>query len=261
MEDWLQTEWPHLRVHVTSVTEQWATFPVVGPRSRDVVAAVTGLDTSQGGVPVHDLAGHPDRRTCGCGWPGSASPASSRSRSTSTPGTRLAVWERADRGGGAATASPPTAPRRCTCCARRRPTRSSGRTPTARSPRRTWGCPGRCRRRRRTSSASGRSPAADNNRADRKHLVGLLPGGPHRACCPRARRSSRAPLFPNHPCPCSGTSPRATAAPSWTGAFALALVKARPDPHRADGARARRGRARPRGDHRARPRRPRRSPP
>jgi sarcosine oxidase subunit alpha len=47
MEDWLQTEWPHLRVHVTSVTEQWATFPVVGPRSRDVVAAVTGLDTSK----------------------------------------------------------------------------------------------------------------------------------------------------------------------------------------------------------------------
>jgi sarcosine oxidase subunit alpha len=51
MEDWLQTEWPHLRVHVTSVTEQWATFPVVGPRSRDVVAAVTGLDTSKDAFP------------------------------------------------------------------------------------------------------------------------------------------------------------------------------------------------------------------
>jgi sarcosine oxidase subunit alpha len=51
MEDWLQTEWPHLRVHVTSVTEQWATFPVVGPRSRDVVAAVTGLDTSKAAFP------------------------------------------------------------------------------------------------------------------------------------------------------------------------------------------------------------------
>jgi sarcosine oxidase, subunit alpha len=51
MEDWLQTEWPHLRVHVTSVTEQWATFPVVGPRSRDVVAAVTGLDTSKEAFP------------------------------------------------------------------------------------------------------------------------------------------------------------------------------------------------------------------
>ena len=51
MEDWLQTEWPPLRVHVTSVTEQWATFPVVGPRSRDVVAAVTGLDTSKAAFP------------------------------------------------------------------------------------------------------------------------------------------------------------------------------------------------------------------
>ncbi len=51
MEDWRQTEWPHLRVHVTSVTEQWATFPVVGPRSRDVVAAVTGLDTSKAAFP------------------------------------------------------------------------------------------------------------------------------------------------------------------------------------------------------------------
>ena len=51
MEDWLQTEWPHLRVHVTSVTEQWATFPVVGPRSRDVVAAVTRLDTSKEAFP------------------------------------------------------------------------------------------------------------------------------------------------------------------------------------------------------------------
>jgi sarcosine oxidase subunit alpha len=40
MEEWVQTEWPDLRVHLTSVTEQWATFPVVGPRSRDVIAAV-----------------------------------------------------------------------------------------------------------------------------------------------------------------------------------------------------------------------------
>ena len=32
MEEWLQTEWPHLKVRLTSVTEQWATFPVVGPQ-------------------------------------------------------------------------------------------------------------------------------------------------------------------------------------------------------------------------------------
>jgi sarcosine oxidase subunit alpha len=36
-EEWLQTEWPELRVHCTSVTEQWATVAVVGPRSRDVL--------------------------------------------------------------------------------------------------------------------------------------------------------------------------------------------------------------------------------
>ncbi|CCH88316.1 sarcosine oxidase, alpha subunit [Modestobacter italicus] len=66
MEEWLQTEWPQLRVHCTSVTEQWSTFPVVGPRSRDVVGALfpdvdvtneafpfmTWRDTTLGGVPV-----------------------------------------------------------------------------------------------------------------------------------------------------------------------------------------------------------------
>ena len=36
-----------------------STFPVVGPRSRDVIGAVfPDVDVSQGGVPVHDLAGH-----------------------------------------------------------------------------------------------------------------------------------------------------------------------------------------------------------
>lgn len=46
-EEWLQTEWPELRVHCTSVTEQWATVAVVGPRSRAVVAALApGLAVS-----------------------------------------------------------------------------------------------------------------------------------------------------------------------------------------------------------------------
>ena len=39
-EEWLQTEWPQLRVRCTSVTEQWATVAIVGPRSRDVLAAL-----------------------------------------------------------------------------------------------------------------------------------------------------------------------------------------------------------------------------
>jgi sarcosine oxidase subunit alpha len=52
VEEWAQTEWPDLRVHLISVTEQWATFPVVGPRSRDVITAVfPGVDTSNEAFP------------------------------------------------------------------------------------------------------------------------------------------------------------------------------------------------------------------
>ena len=38
VEEWLQTEWPELDVYATSVTEQYATIAVVGPKSRDVMA-------------------------------------------------------------------------------------------------------------------------------------------------------------------------------------------------------------------------------
>jgi sarcosine oxidase subunit alpha len=38
MEEWLQTEWPHKRCWVTSITEQCATVAVVGPASRALLA-------------------------------------------------------------------------------------------------------------------------------------------------------------------------------------------------------------------------------
>jgi len=37
LERWLQTEWPDLKVRLASVTDHWATFAVVGPKSRAVV--------------------------------------------------------------------------------------------------------------------------------------------------------------------------------------------------------------------------------
>lgn len=37
LEEWQQTEWPHLKVYCASVTEQWASVAVVGPRSREVL--------------------------------------------------------------------------------------------------------------------------------------------------------------------------------------------------------------------------------
>ena len=47
LEEWLQTEWPELDVTCTSVTEQWTTVAVVGPRSREVIAKVAPeLDVS-----------------------------------------------------------------------------------------------------------------------------------------------------------------------------------------------------------------------
>ncbi|MDH6133338.1 sarcosine oxidase subunit alpha [Kitasatospora sp. MAA4] len=52
LEEWLQTEWPELRVRFTSVTEQWATVAVVGPRSREVLTALAPeLDVSNDAFP------------------------------------------------------------------------------------------------------------------------------------------------------------------------------------------------------------------
>ena len=52
LEEWLQTEWPDLEVYCTSVTEQWATVAVVGPRSREVIARIAPhLDVSNEAFP------------------------------------------------------------------------------------------------------------------------------------------------------------------------------------------------------------------
>jgi sarcosine oxidase, subunit alpha len=51
-EEWLQTEWPQMRVFCTSVTEQWADVAVAGPRARDVLTALgTDVDLSAGTFP------------------------------------------------------------------------------------------------------------------------------------------------------------------------------------------------------------------
>jgi sarcosine oxidase subunit alpha len=51
MEEWLQTEWPDLRVWLTSVTEQWATVAVVGPDSRELLAPLTDIPLDAGSFP------------------------------------------------------------------------------------------------------------------------------------------------------------------------------------------------------------------
>ena len=55
-EEWLQTEWPDLRVYCTSVTEQWAVVAINGPRARDVVSrAGTDVDVSREAFPFMTL--------------------------------------------------------------------------------------------------------------------------------------------------------------------------------------------------------------
>ncbi len=52
MEDYLQTEFPHLRVWLTSASEQWAVIAVQGPKARDIIAPlVEGIDVSNAALP------------------------------------------------------------------------------------------------------------------------------------------------------------------------------------------------------------------
>jgi sarcosine oxidase subunit alpha len=51
-EEWLQTEWPELRVYCTSVTEQWAVVAVGGPAARDLVTDLgTDVDLAAEAFP------------------------------------------------------------------------------------------------------------------------------------------------------------------------------------------------------------------
>ena len=52
MEDYRQTEWPQLKVWLTSTTEQWAVIAVQGPNARKVLEPlVSGIDISAAAMP------------------------------------------------------------------------------------------------------------------------------------------------------------------------------------------------------------------
>ena len=55
LERWLQTEWPHLEVYLTSVTDHWATIAVAGP---------TQPRGRAGGLRRHRLLRPPRFRSC-----------------------------------------------------------------------------------------------------------------------------------------------------------------------------------------------------
>ncbi|MFM9437368.1 glycine cleavage system aminomethyltransferase T [Janthinobacterium sp. CG_23.3] len=67
LERWLQTEWPELKVYLTSVTDHWSTCALVGPKSRAVLQKLCGdIDLSAAAFKFMDcrsgtVAGIPAR--------------------------------------------------------------------------------------------------------------------------------------------------------------------------------------------------------
>ncbi len=51
IEEWLQTEWPEMRVYCTNVTEQWAVAALNGPKSRELLAELTDMDLDPEAFP------------------------------------------------------------------------------------------------------------------------------------------------------------------------------------------------------------------
>jgi sarcosine oxidase subunit alpha len=57
MEDYLQTEWPELKVWLTSTTEQWAVIALNGPHARRLIEPlVAGIDLSEEAFPHMSVA-------------------------------------------------------------------------------------------------------------------------------------------------------------------------------------------------------------
>jgi sarcosine oxidase subunit alpha len=63
MEDYLQTEWPELKVWLTSTTEQWAVIALNGPNARRLIEPlVEGIDLGEEAFPHMSVA---EGRICG----------------------------------------------------------------------------------------------------------------------------------------------------------------------------------------------------
>ena len=56
LEEWLQTEWPDMRVYLTSVTEQFATMTVSGPNARRLLTELSDIELSSNAFPHMSLA-------------------------------------------------------------------------------------------------------------------------------------------------------------------------------------------------------------
>ncbi|MGW4209231.1 2Fe-2S iron-sulfur cluster-binding protein [Lentzea sp. NPDC004789] len=223
MEEWLQTEWPHLDVHCTSVTEHWATIPLVGPRSRDVLAAVApGLDVSNEAFEFmtwHDaeVAGVP-ARVCRISFSGELA-----YEINVTAWHGLAVWEALMAAGEQYGITPyGTETMHVLRAEKGYPIigQETDATVTPQDLGMSWAVS-----KKKPDFIGKRSFArAENNRGDRKQLVGLLPVDPN-VLLPEGSQIVETDRLPEPPVRMLGhvTSSYPSAALGRT--FALALVR------------------------------------
>ena len=68
LERWRQTEWPELKVYLTSVTDHWATAAVAGPQAREGAApSLCGHRPVRPGLSLHVRTAGPGGRPAGRG--------------------------------------------------------------------------------------------------------------------------------------------------------------------------------------------------
>ncbi|ANP52482.1 sarcosine oxidase subunit alpha [Streptomyces griseochromogenes] len=223
MEEWLQTEWPELRVHCTSVTEQWATVALVGPRSREVLGSLAPqLAAGNDDFPFMawretTVAGI-DARVCRISFSGELA-----YEINVSPWEALALWESLYRAGAAHGITPyGTETMHVLRAEKGYPIigQDTDGTVTPQDLGMSWAVS-----KKKPDFIGKRSYArADTIRPDRKHLVGLLPEDPG-ALLPEGTHLVADSVLPAPPVPMLGhvTSSYRSAALGRT--FALALIK------------------------------------
>ncbi|MER5668194.1 sarcosine oxidase subunit delta family protein [Streptomyces mirabilis] len=223
MEEWLQTEWPGLRVHCTSVTEQWATVALVGPRSREVLGTLApALAVDNDSFPFMawrdtTVAGV-EARVCRISFSGELA-----YEINVSPWEALALWEALYEAGAPFGITPyGTETMHVLRAEKGYPIigQDTDGTVTPHDLGMSWAVS-----KKKPDFIGKRSYArADAVRPDRKHLVGLLPEDPG-ALLPEGTQLVADSVLPAPPVPMLGhvTSSYRSAALGRT--FALALVK------------------------------------
>ncbi|MFF6986463.1 sarcosine oxidase subunit delta family protein [Streptomyces sp. NPDC010273] len=223
MEEWHQTEWPELRVHCASVTEQWATVALVGPRSREVLGSLAPQlavgnddfpfmawrDTTVAGI---------EARVCRISFSGELA-----YEINVSPWEALALWEALYEAGAPLGITPyGTETMHVLRAEKGFPIigQDTDGTVTPQDLGMSWAVS-----KKKPDFIGKRSYArADAVRPDRKHLVGLLPEDPA-ALLPEGTQLIADSVLPAPPVPMLGhvTSSYRSAALGRT--FALALIK------------------------------------